>query len=288
MRNGFLADLNYWTAFFNSALTQDCEIEHPFVFVIGAPRSGTTVLAQVLAYCLNGGYICNLAARFWLAPVVGIRLAREILGESITPGFRSDYATTSGAEGIHEFGYFWRYWLRCPTNADTPTGEGVNWGRLRLALANIQGEFGKAVIMKGVWPVYVAGQIAAILGGKVVWVNIERDPVDTCVSILEGRRNRGNVDEWCCGWVPPEPAFSELSQLEPYAQIAGQVVYWRRYYAEIAHHTVRLADLCADPMAVVEQVHGEIPIKRQVPGGALELRKGIGSPEDRARFKELL
>jgi len=290
MRSGFLADLNHCLEEWEWVLERDCEIEHPFVFIIGAPRAGTTVLTQVLAYCLDAGYICNLAARFWLVPVVGIRLACEVLGDDITPGFDSRYAITDGAVGVHEFGYFWQRWLYVHSNTD---GANIGdrpidqWG-LQAALANIQGEFGKPVVMKGIWPAYVASQMASMLNGKVVWVNIERDPVDNCISLLEGRRNRGGIDEWCCGWVPPEPTFSKLSSLEPYGQIAGQVTYWRKYYAEMATHTVALADLCAGPMSIIEQVRGKIPVKCQVPDGALELRKGIGSPADRARFEELL
>jgi len=293
MMHGFLADLNRWLVFLENELElerEDCRIEYPFVFVVGAPRSGTTVLTQVLAHCLDVGYICNLAARFWQAPIVGIRLAREILGESMSPGFNSRYAITDGAAGVHEFGYFWRHWLHMRSNTDVAgiSRWALNLEGLRCALANIQAEFNKPVVMKGVWPAYIHRQIWGTLAHKVVWVNIERDPVDNCISILEGRRKRGSVEDWCCGWVPPEPTFSELSRLDPFGQIAGQVTYWRGYYAGIATHTVRLADLCADPMAVVRQVRGEIPIIRFMPYGALELREGIGSPEDRARFEELL
>lgn len=285
----FLTALNLRIKYFNSTLMENCEVEQPFLFVIGAPRSGTTVLAQVLTHCLDVSYICNLAARFWLAPLVGIRLAREVLGKNVTPGFSSDYAVTPGAAGVHEFGYFWRYWLRCESNIDIPTGDDIHRGFLRRTLANIQHELGRPVVMKGIWPAYVANGMNEILGGNAVWMNVERDFVDNCISILEGRRKRGSVDEWCCGWVPPEPEFSKLRALDdPYRQIAGQVECLRRLYRSIATVTVTLADLCTNPMAAIEAIRGDIPILREVPSGALKLRAGIGRSEDRARFEELL
>jgi hypothetical protein len=60
------------------------------VFVLGVPRSGTTLTSQLLAYCLDAGYVNNAAARFWLAPVHGIRLARLIAGDRGERSFRSD------------------------------------------------------------------------------------------------------------------------------------------------------------------------------------------------------
>ena len=38
---------------------RDVGIDHPFVFVLGLPRSGTTLTSQLLAYCLDAGYVNN-------------------------------------------------------------------------------------------------------------------------------------------------------------------------------------------------------------------------------------
>ena len=88
-------------------LYRDREIEHALVFVVGLPRSGTTLLTQVLAYCLDAGYVNNFAARFWLAPVHGLRLSRLMRGtpsrsrsSRITPGHaRCSTSTSSGTSG---------------------------------------------------------------------------------------------------------------------------------------------------------------------------------------------
>lgn len=90
----------------------DCTIKHPFIFVFGLPRSGTTLLTQLLASTLNLGFINNFVARFWLAPVTGIRLARSLKLESQANSFRSEFGATAGLGDIHEFGYFWRHWLK--------------------------------------------------------------------------------------------------------------------------------------------------------------------------------
>ena len=67
------------------------ETVFPIVFVVGLPRSGTTILTQLLSASLDVGIINNLIARFWLAPVTGIRLSKAILREQVNISFKSDY-----------------------------------------------------------------------------------------------------------------------------------------------------------------------------------------------------
>ncbi|NBO54134.1 MAG: hypothetical protein EBU84_05990, partial [Actinobacteria bacterium] len=41
----------------------------PLVFIVGVPRSGTTLLSQLFSRFLDVGYIDNIVARFWANPV---------------------------------------------------------------------------------------------------------------------------------------------------------------------------------------------------------------------------
>ena len=66
----------------------------PLVFVLGLPRSGTTLLTQLLGHSLDVAVVNNLVARFWLAPVTGMRLSRIILGDEVHTNFLSDYGKT--------------------------------------------------------------------------------------------------------------------------------------------------------------------------------------------------
>ena len=49
-------------------------VERPTLLVAGLPRSGTSLLYQCLASTLDIGYVNNIIARFWKAPVYGIHL----------------------------------------------------------------------------------------------------------------------------------------------------------------------------------------------------------------------
>src|SRR5688572_22353457 len=61
----------------------------PVVFIIGAPRSGTTSVSQLLAYSGRFAYISNFLARFWLAPLIGakIEIALGMRGQSLIDPF---------------------------------------------------------------------------------------------------------------------------------------------------------------------------------------------------------
>ncbi len=85
----------------------------PLIYVVSLPRSGGTLMGQLLCAQLDVGYISNLAARFWLRPSVGIALSSAVLGDDYRNriSFRSKSGRTPAVEDPNEFGYFWTHWL---------------------------------------------------------------------------------------------------------------------------------------------------------------------------------
>ena len=295
----FLGELNDYLEPRERELYEDVPVEHPFVFVIGAPRSGTTLLSQLLAYCLDVGYVTNVAARFWRAPVHGLRLSRIIAGEPREVPFASDYARTPSPLGIHEFGYFWSGWLHKKSFADIVEAKAredeIDWDGLRLTLTNMQAEFGRAFVAKNILGSHHAVRLQEILG-KVLFVLIERDPLDAAVSILDARvRYYGDPNRWW-SYVPPD--YPRLENLDWPAQIAGQVHYLGRFYdrvlAEVGEKSalrVRYADLCASPAGVlagvVEQLaaaYGSRPALRGQPPESFSFRAYTHRDGDKETF----
>ena len=84
------------------------------IFIIGAPRSGTTLIYQSLISALDVGYPSNLIARFWENPLFGYALQNDIYPDSYNfiSSFESihGYSKNSALEP-HEFGYFWSRWF---------------------------------------------------------------------------------------------------------------------------------------------------------------------------------
>jgi LPS sulfotransferase NodH len=298
----FMEELNAYLEPREQSLYLDLDVEHPLVFVMGLPRSGTTLLTQLLAYCLDAGYMNNVSARFWLAPVHGVRLARQLLGEHPPVSFESDHARTRSLGDIHEFGYFWRRWLDKHTFDDVVHAaereDAIDWPGLRRALANIQHEFGRALVAKNMLGAYHIPRMRRELG-PVIYVLIERDPLDVAVSILDARRKYyDDPDRWW-SYVPVE--YPQLEHLDHRRQIAGQIHFLRALFARDLAQVdpacvvnVSYPELCRRPASVLDLVRDraralghEIPV-RQAPPESFPLRTRQDREQDRQQFAELL
>jgi LPS sulfotransferase NodH len=293
----FLERLNEYLQPRELALYGDFEVEHSFVFVVGLPRSGTTLLTQVLAYCLDAGYVNNFAARFWLAPVHGLRLARLIAGGAEPVSFESDYARTRSLLDIHEFGYFWRYWLKKETFEDVVHArereDEIDWDGLRRTLANVQRELGKPFVAKNMLGAYHMPRLREVLG-RVLFVYVERDPLDICVSILDARRKYYDDPRTWWSYIPVE--YPLVKDRDEWEQVAGQVHYLGRYLerelrtvGEDAVVRVTYEQLVREPAAVLGAVAARAGAAvAQPPPDSLSFRSHADRAEERERFAELL
>lgn len=209
---------------------KELPIDYPFIFVFGLPRSGTTLLTQFIAHSFDIAYINNLMARFWLAPLFGIRLSKNVISKKYT-NYSSDYARTADISDIHEFGYFWRYWLKKEKITGITEYEKiektVDWEMLRKILSNMQYEFNKPLVFKNIFGSYHIQKICKILD-KVLFVYIERDELDVAISILNARKKYyNNLNTWW-SYMPPE--YDRIKDLDYMEQIAGQIFYLKEFY----------------------------------------------------------
>lgn len=302
----FLDRMNEALAPLDAEEYQDYPLEHPFFFVIGLPRSGTTFTTQFLAKAFGLSYVNNLAARFYRAPLQGIRLAEATLGTSIEPSFDSNYALTNNLGDIHEFGYFWRHWLY---KGDLAAMERlqedearIDWAGLRRCLSTLQRHWGNASVFKNIFGSYHLPRLVEALEQKVMVVYIERDELDTAVSIYKAREKYygpKNMEKW---WSYTPPEVRELLDLNVYDQIAGQITYLKRFYQKSlkglpASRVIRLsyAELMQDPHGRAQDIAQRtkqalaynLPINPSLPK-AFELRKHTEDLALRERLQQSL
>jgi hypothetical protein len=226
-------------------------------FVVGAPRSGTTLLTQFLVNAFELGYISNAAARFFKAPISGLWLERQIYGvRDSRVSLKSDFARTKGWSGIHEFGYFWREYLNIssPTDILDKIRMTKDFEQLFKHLDAIGDFLGANMVYKNIYGSYVAQEMMDYSPNNF-WFYIERDIVDACCSIVDARlKHFGRVDAW---WSYHPLEFSEIENIEPYRQIFLQVNYLQSYYRRLAldnpdrFFTVKYGDL-GKPLRVKE------------------------------------
>ncbi|CAN5355208.1 hypothetical protein BH24PSE2_BH24PSE2_03070 [soil metagenome] len=228
---------------------------HPVVFIVGAPRSGTTLLEQLLLTRFEFGYVDNLIARFWLAPYVGSVLAAQLRNPARPPavGSHSDYGATHGSEGPHEFGYFWRRWFAYGETHDVGDTVVRDQDRALLSqeLAAMESVFDRPLVLKNpVCSFHIEFLSRAVPGS--LFVHCRREPVYAAQSILEARmRYHGDREAW---FSLRPAAFKRLQRLPYPEQIAGQVFATReavdRQFASLPAPRTRSLDyeaLCAAP-----------------------------------------
>jgi hypothetical protein len=272
----FLFGLNEALAPAESTLEAPAQEPFPLLFIVGVPRAGKTLLAQVMASCLDVGYIDNLAARFWRAPVHGIRLSATLRTRRPAMSFDSDYGKTTGVHSPHDFSYFWHYWLAMKTMPYDPNeARGrIRWADLRRELMRISAAFGRAGMFKSPNPGYHITELAGLYRTSF-FIYVQRDHIDSAVSLCRGRRdNFGNLENWYGQW----PArYEHLLDLPPHEQVAGQIAALTEMFetqlTEIEPRQVirgSYAALCADPRGVLDGIvtAGEAATGHRIAGRA--------------------
>ncbi|MCE9634683.1 MAG: sulfotransferase [Planctomycetes bacterium] len=262
------------------------DVKRPLVLVVGAPRSGTTLMTQWLASTGAFAVPTNLLARFSRTPAVAARIQMlltdpkyairdelfDLAPAGAAGGFASDLGKTRGALAPAEFAFFWRRFL--PTQEIRALGpEGVaasDVAGLRASLAAIESAFGKPLAMKGMFLQYDIADFAPLLP-KAVFLHVRRGPVRNVTSLLEARE-RYHGDRRV--WYSAKPRETEsLLGLDPVRQVAGQVVHTvraiRRGLAAVP--TERWIDVpyerfCADPRSSWDALRAKLAALGDDPG----------------------
>ena len=288
-REEFLERLNGWLVFHADAEYLELEETQPTLHVIGAPRSGTTLLHQALVSRLELGYVDNLVAAFWRAPTYGIELSRALGVGQRASSFESSYGRTRALGEPHEFGYFWNDHLRYPDLAEREPGhqDTIDWRYLRRILLNMGHAAGAPFAFK---PMLLVWHIDTMLREMPLscYAWIRREPRQVALSLLKMREAVfGSVEYWAS--LKPREAVA-LGGSDPVRQVAAQVLVLERTLERAAQrlgpdHLVEVAhdELCEQPDEVVSRVRALLASK----GADVAERGGPLEPFERQRNDEL-
>ena len=263
------------------AAEQEChhlpsEPRFPIVLVVGAPRSGTTLLMQWLAASGLFAVPSNLLSRFYAAPYLGGRIQRLLVDPEFSYGeefsglraleapYDSNIGKTRGLLQPNEFWYFWRRYI---PNVDpewlTPEQERlIDAPGFRRGIAHIEAAFGKPFATKGIILQYNLRCLQRALG-KVLFVHTRRHPFFNIQSLLNARlKYFGDEATWFS--VKPRQ-YGELIGRSPVEQVAGQVYHTRSSIdTELAEMderhglTVDHESFCAHPAAFHARLRGKL------------------------------
>jgi hypothetical protein len=222
-----LREMNRWLLPVEAELTARIKPypERPMLFIVGAPRSGSTLFTQVLASTGLFAFPSNLIARFYENLAIGARIQKlleEILPKD-TCSFTSNFGRTQGWWEPSEFGFFWErhFPLQDAHELTIDQLASANTKRFTRELAAFEAETGKPVFMKGIILDYHLPFLCELLP-KAVFVRITRKAPEIIRSLLQIRMKLyGSYQAW---WSIRPKNWRELANLDdPVEQVAAQV-----------------------------------------------------------------
>ncbi len=182
------------------------------IFIIGAPRSGSTLLFQLMVAHYRVAFVSNLMA---LLPVLLSRLAKITRKQvsDVNDIKESDLGYVPGLHSPNEGGAIMRLWFEEPLPPSK--AESVRQTVLRASLA-----VGGPMVFKNLNNSLRIDNILKVFP-KARLVYLQRDPSYNAQSILMARRKLGIAQgEW---WSVEPKGFEELLSKDDVEQVAWQV-----------------------------------------------------------------
>lgn len=190
------------------------------IHVVGLPRSGTTLLMQLLASSFELNYPTNLSATLWEAPLYGAALARKLFTGEFESSYQSSYGRTQDLREPHEFGRFWLKLLNYDSLEEKP-GHKIDCELVRDTLVGMTEVAGGPYAFKSFLPVWHLEELSHICKKSLI-IHVKRDPMENAISLLKARRCYADEET---NWVGLKPYVCRKFEHESiHVQVASQVI----------------------------------------------------------------
>jgi len=193
------------------------------VFIIGAPRTGSTILYQAITNELDVLYVDNLACSLHRNLFFGVWLSRKIFKSKPHNNFKAEHGNTSmyGAHAPSECGGFWYRWM--PKNrhfVDEGDIDDKAINEIRREITSVINYHDKPVVFKNMNAALRMRVLIKIFPkAKFIW--IKRDPLYVSQSILKVRKKvNADTNTW---WSLMPRNYESLKKMTPIEQVVGQV-----------------------------------------------------------------
>jgi hypothetical protein len=214
--------------------------KYPVIFIMGCPRSGSTLMLQWLSSLGLFTYPSNIIARFYSNPYLGAKIQQILVDydkenqiglNSETLKYESTLGKAKGALSPSEFWYYWRQFYQFG-EIQKLSDEQLKTVDTKLfvkGLAGLEAAYDLPMVLKGMilnWHIPHLNNIFE----KVLFINVIRDDFFNAQSLYFARKKfYGNFENWF-SYKPIEYEF--LKNEVPLIQVAGQVVFTKKAVSE--------------------------------------------------------
>ena len=233
------------------------------ILIVGPPRSGTTLVHQVLASCLDVSYFTNFNAMFLHSPLA----AAKYLQTRFDPGpgkTENLYGNTGGLWGANDAFHVWNRYLgsdRYDSEAKLPSGTVMEMRQFFAAWSHVTG---KPILNKNNRNLAFASQLAEAFP-SAHFIAIRREPLFVAQSLLKAREwVQGNRN---IGWgLNSQNATGSDEGRSDLEAVCNQVVAneelfetQRGMIASQRWTEITYESFCENPRECVEQLASVVP-----------------------------
>jgi len=232
---------------------------HHLIFIIGAPRTGSTILYQLLTQYLDVIYMDNLCHMLYRNPFFGCYLSNLFFKNKPHDSFKSNHGKTYGLHSPSEFWNFWYRWL--PKDHHFIDKEEINRDsiiEIKNIIFSLINKYGKPVLFKNMHH----GQRMRLIYGispNTKFIFLKREPLYIAQSLIIAKRKFGlNENDW---WSTKPKNYKVLSKLngckmvvEQVFNIEKQIIEDSKFFKKDNFIKIHYEDLCCNTIETINRI----------------------------------
>lgn len=195
-------------------------VNSPPIFFLGTPRSGSTLMMQVITDSFDLGYLTNRHCKWFGMPSILEMLDRSNKDKE-TSNYKSKHGVTQGDHAPSECGQWWyRFFRKQPAYVSLKDIDDNKMDQFRCAIRIMIKVFGKPVIFKNQYASFRI-QVINKCFPNALFIKTKRNEVSNAHSLLKTRLDvMGAYDKW---WSMSPPKTDEIMKLPAHQQVVEQI-----------------------------------------------------------------
>lgn len=273
---------------FNSGPVEN-PLNNPPIFILGAPRCGSTLIYQNLSYCLNVSYFSNRHCFWFGIPSLVERFNNAPSHYRTNPSFTSNHGNTNGWSSPSECAEYWYQFYERDESKQNEISQ-TKRIKLRRSFQSFEQASGSTLIIKNLFSVLRLPSLIEIFP-EAIFVVVHRAPLDIAHSILQARKKKfGNYTDWF-SLRPPnleaiENSTPEIQVVEQIRSSYEGIKQAEDQFSDAKFYHLKYETFCSSPNKEIENLvsylndHGASILKINDAPEKFDIRKNVTIDQD--------